>query len=269
MRTSYRCVASLRAAIVLYVAFLLIPVSAAIRGPGKYNGVVIFDRWDACHLYSGVYMMEVSEKIKETLRHFDGKAVLIDAQEVLQPINPGDGLITKLAVLGPAVEPGEVSLNKPPKLDGLRLRAIPAFRMQGSDELVIEVQNEGTVRQEIDVTALAPTILAKRQGLGCVFSPADGPAYAAITRSDVASLSQGLWGSACTANGKDVVARLSLVPGAVFARQTGLDPSQSIEVPLRFELSPGEYEFLAGYGGGVHAARALVSNRGRFSGSEQ
>jgi hypothetical protein len=57
---------------------------AGIRGPGKYNGVVIFDRWDGCHLYSGAYLMEISEQVKESLRPYRDKAVLIDAQEVEQ-----------------------------------------------------------------------------------------------------------------------------------------------------------------------------------------
>ena len=56
----------------------------AIRGPGKYSGVVIFDRLDGCHLYSGAYVMEISEKVKEKLRPFVGQAMLIDAEEVFQ-----------------------------------------------------------------------------------------------------------------------------------------------------------------------------------------
>jgi hypothetical protein len=28
--------------------------------PGKYTGIVIFDHWGACHLYSGVYVLEIS-----------------------------------------------------------------------------------------------------------------------------------------------------------------------------------------------------------------
>jgi hypothetical protein len=42
-------------------ALAIVATFGAVRGPGKYNGVVIFDRWGACHLYSGVYLMEISE----------------------------------------------------------------------------------------------------------------------------------------------------------------------------------------------------------------
>jgi hypothetical protein len=75
---------------------------AGIRGPGKYAGVVIFDRWKSCILFSGVYLMYISENVKEGLREYEGQAILLDALEVRQPKNPGDGLITKYKVLGPA-----------------------------------------------------------------------------------------------------------------------------------------------------------------------
>ena len=86
------------------VSFLLVCFSMIIpsrvcqggeRGPGKYCGVVIFDRWGGCTLYSGIYVMYVSEKVKNGLRPFAGRAVQIDAKKVNQPENPGDGLITQ------------------------------------------------------------------------------------------------------------------------------------------------------------------------------
>jgi len=100
----------------------------AIRGPGKYSGVVVFDRWDGCHLYSGAYITEISEKVKEKLRPFAGHAMVINAEEVFQPINPGDALITKLQVLGPAEEPVKAGFGLPPALEGLNLKAIPILR---------------------------------------------------------------------------------------------------------------------------------------------
>lgn len=51
------------------------------------------------------YDMEVSEKVKELLRPYNGQAILLDAKEVVQRMNSGDGRITKLEVLGPAAEP--------------------------------------------------------------------------------------------------------------------------------------------------------------------
>ena len=85
---------------------------AGIRAPGKYSGVVVFDRWDTCYLYSGIYLMYVSQKTKEGLRQYEGKSVEIDAKEVLQIINSGDGLIGKYEFLGFAKTGGLFSENE-------------------------------------------------------------------------------------------------------------------------------------------------------------
>jgi hypothetical protein len=254
----------LKAVILPLVSFLVIVTAfGGIRAPGKYNGVVIFDRWGACHLYGGIYLMEISERIKESLRAFQGEAVLIDALEVHQPMNPGDGLITKLRVLGPAEEKVGGPFGGTPNLQGLSLRVMPNFSAQDADELIIELRNDSNSRIKINTGALGPTLLSKKQGLECM-SPADGPSYAAVTRTDVAFLHQGPAGGTCLVNGKGRTVKLSLLPGAAFSERFDLDPGQSIEVPLRFKLSPGEYEFLAGYGGGTHETRALVSNQFGF-----
>lgn len=237
--------------------------SGAWWGPGKYNGVVVFDRWDACYLYSGVSLMEVSEKAKESLRAFDGKAVLVEAQEVRQQMNPGNGLITKLRVLGPAVETTAAHFGGPPVLDGLSLRAMPSFRPNDADELIIELRNNGDSRRAIDTNDLGLTLLAKKQGGECL-DPADGPSYPAITSSNVTLLYQNPAGASCIVRGKGRVFRLWLAPGVAISQRFELEPGQGIEVPLRLEISPGEYEFLAGYGGGALAARALASNRFGF-----
>jgi hypothetical protein len=76
---------------VLTAAVVAPMLVAGIRGPGKYNGVVFYDRWDNCYLFSGVYLMYVSDRVKENLRSYSGRSIEIDAKEVHQPINPGDG----------------------------------------------------------------------------------------------------------------------------------------------------------------------------------
>jgi hypothetical protein len=232
---------------------------SAIRGPGKYSGVVVFDRWDGCHLYSGAYVMEISEKVKEKLRPFAGEAMLINAEEVFQPINPGDGLITRLQVIGPAEEPVKSGFGLPPALEGLSLKAIPNFGALGGDWLIVKLTNTGTSTRAIDTSALAPTLLAKKQGLECL-EPSDGPSYAAVTRTNVNFMGSNPAGGSCLVNGKGRTVDMSLLPGVAISPQFDLAPGKSIEVPLRFNLSAGEYQFLAGYGGGTHQVRALASN---------
>src|SRR5215472_16176797 len=102
----------------LFLFLLTAAVFGGERGPGKYSGIVIFDHWDTCYLYSGNYLMYISDGKKEILRPFQGKSIEIDAEEVFQPINPGDGLITRFKIVGPA--PTKEDL---PTIDGLKLTA--------------------------------------------------------------------------------------------------------------------------------------------------
>ena len=86
------------------VAAVLVVLASSLcfageRLAGKYCGVVIFDRWGGCTLYSGIYVMYVSEAVKDGLRPKAGQCVQIDATQVKQEQNPGDGLIQKFTLL--------------------------------------------------------------------------------------------------------------------------------------------------------------------------
>src|SRR5437899_1546657 len=110
-------------ALVLLMTVFIANSAAGIRGPGKYHGVVVFDRWDTCYIYSGVFLMYVSQRAKKKLREYEGHAMIIDALKVDQPINPGDGRIDRLRVIGPA-------RSRRPGIqpDGLVLKVSPESR---------------------------------------------------------------------------------------------------------------------------------------------
>lgn len=241
---------------------LVLAAFGGIRAAGKYHGVVVFDRWGGCHLYSGIYVMEVSETVKSLLRPYADQAVLIEAKEVLQPINPGDGLIRKLSVLGRAEEAKAPRAGRALVLDDLELKVFANLRAAGGAELIVELKNNGTSTRGIDTEGLAPTLLAKSQGQGCL-SPSDGPSYVAITRTSINDLHRHP-ARGCIPGGKGGAVRMWLPPGIVVPKAFDLRPGQTLEVPLVFALPEGEYEFLAGYGGGVHESRTLASNRIAF-----
>jgi hypothetical protein len=206
--------------------------------------------------------MEVSESVKGLLRPYANQPILVDAKEVFQPMNPGDGLITKLEVLGPSVETTSAKFGKPPLLEDLSLKAFANFSAPSGPELILELRNIGNSKRGVDMQALGPTLLAKKQGSEC-FDPSDGPSFVAVTRTNIDFMHQYPAGGGCVVNGKGI--RVWLPPGVSVPRAFDLEPRQSIEVPLQFELSEGEYEFLGGYGGGAHEARTLVSNRIAFN----
>ena len=75
--------ASILSAFLLIAAATVPSVVAGTRVAGKYNGVVFYDRWDNCYLFSGVYLMYISDTVKEVLRPYRGKSIEIDAKQVI------------------------------------------------------------------------------------------------------------------------------------------------------------------------------------------
>lgn len=225
---------------------------AGIRSEGKYSGVVIFDRWDGCTLYSGVYVMYISESVKERLRKSAGECVTIDAKAVSQPMNPGDGLISKFEYLGHA----KASVWTP-SINGLTLKVSPAFVNGEQPRVTVIVRNDGYKEQTIDPSHLAPTLLTGEQGRNARYSVSDGPSVAIITRQSfrdwpdkIATSGRG------TSEGGTYVWKIE----EPFSVACPLQPKEQKEFTISFELAAGQYDFLAGYGGGVHDGPCLASN---------
>lgn len=245
---------------VTLITLLLLPgpAFAGIRGLGKYSGVVIFDRWDGCILLSSVYLMYISENVKEDLRPYEGQAMEIDALDVWQPINPGDGLIRKYKVLGPAPDkhPGAIP-------DGLVLTADGPFRNHGLPAVTIMIGNQGASSVTIDSSQIGLTLLAKKQGY--MSSPSDGPSAAVITRT---SLLNPVGREEWSLGGVKYSFSCTIDPERQLARSFDLEPGQSRSTTIMFEVPPGEYELIAGYGGGVHEERSVASNPVSFDVNE-
>jgi hypothetical protein len=129
-----------------------------MRAPGKYIGVVIYDPWGGCILFSGVYLMYISEAVKDQLRPYAGEAVEIDALAVVQPTNPGDGLIRKLKVLGPARP------NKTPfTFDGIKLVAQPKAVVGSRMGVELTIASENDTPARIDSSQLGFVLLSSRE----------------------------------------------------------------------------------------------------------
>lgn len=248
----------MRASLILAVCLTVGASYAGILAPGKYNGVVIFDRWDACHLYTGAYQLEISEEIKEQLRPYRGKAILIDAQDVRQPMNPGDAIVTRLQVLGGAQDTTPPHITPPARVDGLSLRVVPSFAEAGPNELVLELRNLSGERRRVDTRSLGPTLLTRQRGRLC-FTPADGASFPVVTRTSVASLQGSEAPNMCDTLPSPIDVQLTLAPGFAVAETRELEPGEALEIPLRIAVSEGEYEFLAGYGSSYEGP-ALASN---------
>lgn len=228
---------------------------AGIRGPGEYCGVVVFDRWGGCYIHSGPYLMYVSERTKKRLRKYQDCSMRINALEVDQPINPGDGRIGKYKILGPAT-----TLRRDIEVNGLKLKITPDFTRDGQTRFKFEIINESEKNIRIKSDELAPTLLRKKEGGDDPFGPSDGPSYAMITRN---SLRDSRWQG--TSNNLNEGVTWTIGKENALPNQFTLHPRQSRVIPISFQLPAGEYDFLCGYGGGVHYDRSIASNLVAFN----
>ncbi len=128
----------------LSCGFILV-AHAGIRGPGKYCGVVVFDRWDTCFPLSGPYITYVSDSVKNDLRPYKGKAMQVDASNVFQAENPGDALIRKYELIGPAPD-----THRWAALERLKLFASSDFGPHRTPAFLLEIRNTGGTPIEVN-----------------------------------------------------------------------------------------------------------------------
>jgi hypothetical protein len=247
------------AVVLLATSALALLAQAGLRGPGKYCGVVVFDRWDTCFLLSGPYITYVSETVKNELRPYAGKAMQVDVSDVFQPVNPGDALIRKYKIIGPAPDDHHGAT-----LDGLELMAISDFGPRGLPTFLLEIRNTGTALASVDPQQVAPALLApvdkKAQ-----FLPSDGSSMAVITRSDL--VHHGVRQS--TVDGLPHSWSFSVESETRWTERVELGPGQSLKSRITFHVPPGKYQLVFGYGGGVHEETSLASNLISFDLSDE
>ena len=245
--------------IVLLLAACSLSQAGPLGGPGKYNGVVIFDRWDACYLYSGALVMPVSEVTKSRLREFEGKFVLLDVEKV----NPATWANGDLIVQIRAIEPGKAIDPKAPIFDGLVLRtSLDAHH--GPAQVNLAIANAGKKALRLNLDQLGITLFVRKDtGQAGLYASSDGPSFAA-SRSSLDSAKYGLV-SEYGGIAKYAIARQpanSFPTSGVWI--LNIEPGKRRIIPLKFSIPPGEYEFLAGFGGRMHESPVVVSNRTDF-----
>ena len=141
----------------------ILTAQAGLRGPGKYCGVVVFDRWDTCFLLSGPYISYISDAVKNELRPYSGRAMQIDALDVSQPENPGDALVLKYKIIGLAPDTRHWVT-----LDGLELVAESDFGQQGTPTFVIKIRNARDKPVDVYSSQFGPALLGLRPiGMFC------------------------------------------------------------------------------------------------------
>jgi hypothetical protein len=237
------------AAISILACGLILTAKAGLRGRGKYCGVVVFDRWDTCILLSGPYITYISDAVKNDLRPYKGTAMQVDASEVVQFMNPGDALIRKYKIIGPAPDTRHWVT-----LDGLEVVAESDFGPKGAPTFQVEIRNAGDKPVKVDSSEFGPLLLGlSPKGPFCA---SDGKSGAWITRGDFVHSSS--WKS--ESGGVKYSASYTIDPTSRPPQQFQLAPGQSKRVRITFKIPPGQYQFMVGYGGGVHEEKSMASN---------
>lgn len=235
--------------LLLFLSVYSLMAHADMRGPGKYSGVVIFDRWDTCFLLSGPYITYISEKEKENLRAYRDQAMQVDASEVLQPMNPGDGLIRKYTIVGAAPEDSKQGI------EGIRISIESDFDRDRTPTFLIKIENSSDKPVQIEGGEIGLALLGLK--IDPSFNPSDGKSMAWITRASLAMPSSDM---NITVNNRTTSASYSIDPNTNLPKLFALNSSESKQIRIKFHLPPGPFQLLVGYGGGVHAVKSLASN---------
>jgi hypothetical protein len=238
------------------VLILVSSLFAEIIVPGKYCGVVIFDRWGGCTFNHGIYTLYVSEAIKGRLREQAHKCIEIDATELIQ--HSEDARIQNLKVLGPAPA---VEFGASPK--GMRIVVAPAFADGQAPEFVVCVENTSQKPLLVDLEVLAPTLLGKRKPAADEFSrdfeTADGPTEIVVGDQPFYwdKMQRARKGSGVS-NGANC--QWTVKQPATLSEDVTIQPKGGFELRVSFALPTGEYDFLAGYGASFDNGESAASN---------
>jgi len=233
----------------LLVLALTTPLRSGMRGPGKYSGVVVFDRWDTCFLLSGPYVTYISSAAKEALRPYTGMAVQIEATRVFQPVNPGDAIIREYKIIGSAPE-SKLVRNVAMRLDPAFHDGIPAFR--------ISFRNTGNADVWLRADEVGIAVMGEKRNPE---SPSNGRSEAVITRVNLAS---GSSGGEWVADGHAYHAYYKREYPSPLPVPVRIAPQSVFEAGMTLDISPGEYQVVIGYGGGVHEEESIASNTVSF-----
>ena len=233
-----------RARMVVLLLLAMTPwTGGIIRGPGKYHGVVVVDRWDGCAICYGSTVNYIAEKLKPKLRHLAGQPVELDARKVRQPVNPGEARIDEAVHLGPAKPRPDV-----PSSEGLTLSSRLDLRDGEGPAVVMTLTNSGDRDREVSSAWWNFVVFAKKgSGSHHALDPADGPSFAVITGQTfvIGPDNERRWRYAGVQN--RVRYAWDIGEANALPVRFVLRPGQARAVRVAFELPQGEYDLFPSY----------------------
>jgi hypothetical protein len=219
---------------------LAVTATGFLAGPGKYCGVVVFDRWGNCFLLEGRSIVYVAEKVKKDLLPYKDQAVQVDALEISQTGMHAEHLsILKYNIAGPAPDS-----HRWFAVDGLRLTAVDDFGSTGKPRFTIEIRNVGQNSINVDRSQLGVVVLESIRPDPSSLDPVPAALISGWGIDSPFAMAYEKMGSKKTSWGYTV--DLKTRPPARFV----LAPGQLLRTRLTFKLYSGQYQLMLGYGGG-------------------
>jgi hypothetical protein len=223
---------------------------ADVRPMHNYEGTVVFDRWGGCLLSSGDYAMYVSEKVRQNLLPYDGKAIQVKAA--------GYDFITDSGDI--RIAPGSQNGIYPASL---RLKTFPAFQKGIKPSIIIEIINVSKRQLQIASENLAPILLTKVSPQSARYAPQDSPSFALITNQKFWISGKSRWGSSGMEKGHRYTWNIG--ESQALPQYFVLKKHQKRQIKISFDLPEGEYDFLCAYNPGfAFESASIVSNRIAF-----
>ena len=143
------------------------------------------------------------------------------------------------------------------KVEGIRLYSSVRTRPDGKPVATLAIENTNLTPIKLYSPELALTLLAKREQRDRFFA-ADGPSFALLTRQSFEVGSEPRWeGRGFAAEGKYgwTIGKENSLPHSFT-----LGSKETRHIDVQFDLPDGQYDFLCGYGGGVHGYKCVASN---------
>lgn len=222
--------------------------AAHLIGPGKYEGVVVFNRWGTCFLVSGSEVTYVAADVSGPLLPFKNTDLQLEASIVtVLGRYAGYGMIHKYRILGP---PSDVSSDA---IKEMRLRATSRFLSKSNmrPRFTVELRNGGHAPLRLKGSGMQVVLFRHEPPLPSTSNEVSSVYifHPAVQRGSF--MSSSLIGDRMHYTGFTVDVSAAPPPSSV------LEAGQVVATNLSFKLDPGQYQAIFAYTSGD---ATLVSN---------
>lgn len=224
---------------------IALPGEAAIRGPGFYHGVVVFDRWGGCTFNSGQERLRVSPDVSEGLRPYTGECVKLEVIKL-----PATGQFDYSIEGYGTIESVPFGYSEK-DARGFDIYVEPAFVDGQLPELKIRVKRLGYEHRRLTLEQLAPKLMARPLG-----------STQWDRRSEPTSAGQGVWSRLVGISRGEPRGdhRWKITAPARLPEALPHSPGEQFEFRILFDIPPGQYDFFVAYGNGGYQHPSIASN---------